>query len=125
MAKAKTKHNPIASEDKARLIAGWLFDKKAENVTVMDVAAVSPITEYLVIATATGPRHAKGLASYVLDMAGKEDIEYLGMEGQGEGQWILVDLNDVLVHVFSGDNREFYNLEGLWSEGREVGADDG
>ncbi|WP_236615065.1 ribosome silencing factor [Desulfovibrio sp. X2] len=106
------------------LVAGWLRDKKGQDVIVLDVTGICPITEMLVLASATSPRHAKGLASHVLDMAAEQKLEYLGMEGQAEGAWILVDLNDVLVHVFSGDNRELFDLEGLWCEGARVGLPD-
>ncbi|EPR31574.1 iojap-like protein [Alkalidesulfovibrio alkalitolerans DSM 16529] len=115
----------IPTHEKATLVARWLSDKKAADVTVLDVAGVCPIAEMLVLATATSPRHAKGLAAHVLDQTAEANIEYLGMEGQKEGAWILVDLNDVLVHLFTGEKRDLYDLEGLWAEGQRVELPEG
>ncbi len=110
----------ISSEDKARKMAVWLEDKKAEDVEVIDVQGISPITEFVVLATAGSPRHAKGLSGHILDMVAEENLEYLGMEGQHEGNWILLDCNDVLVNIFMGENRAHFNLEGLWAEARRI-----
>ena len=118
--KIKKTYTQIPTRDKAVLVADWLRDKKGQDVEVIDVAGVCPIAEAIVLATATSQRHAKGLAAHVLDRTGEENFEYLGMEGQQEGDWILVDLNDVLVHVFSGDRRDLVDLEGLWSEGERL-----
>lgn len=120
MKKREKRFADIASEEKARKMASWLEDKKAEDVMVMDVQGQSPITEFVVLATAGSPRHAKGLASHVLDMMGEENFEYLGMEGQDEGHWVLVDCNDVLVNIFMGEHRAQFNLEGLWAEARRI-----
>ncbi|MFW5489857.1 MAG: ribosome silencing factor [Desulfovibrio sp.] len=120
MKKREKRFADIASEEKARKMASWLEDKKAEDVVVMDVQGQSPITEFVVLATAGSPRHAKGLASHVLDMMGEENFEYLGMEGQDEGHWVLVDCNDVLVNIFMGEHRAQFNLEGLWAEARRI-----
>ena len=62
----------ISSEDKARKMAVWLEDKKAEDVEVIDVQGISPITEFVVLATAGSPRHAKGLSGHILDMVAEE-----------------------------------------------------
>lgn len=118
--KAKKTYTRIPTRDKAVLVAEWLRDKKGQDVEVIDVAGVCPIAEAIVLVTATSQRHAKGLASHVLDRTAEENLEYLGMEGQREGEWILVDLNDVLVHVFTGDRRDLLDLEGLWSEGERL-----
>lgn len=116
----KKKYNTMESRPKALLVAEWLRDKKGQDVEVIDVAGICPIAETIVLVTATSQRHAKGLASHVLDRTAEENLEYLGMEGQREGEWILVDLNDVLVHVFTGDRRDLLDLEGLWSEGERL-----
>jgi len=97
-------------------IALWLHEKKAGDVKALDVGGLSSITEGLVLATAHGVRHAKALADHVLEKSSECDLDYLGMEGYRTGIWVLLDLNDVLVHIFQEDAREFYNLEGLWSE---------
>jgi ribosome-associated protein len=68
------------------------------------------------VVSARGVKHAKALADFVLEMAAKEKIEFLTMEGHKTGEWVLLDLNDVLVHVFLQELRDFYNIEGMWTE---------
>lgn len=109
---------PVAADPavKAREVAMWLREKKAAEVAAFDLSGLSAVTESMVIATARSARHAQGLADYLLQKAGEDKLEMLGMEGYEAGQWILVDLNDVLVHIFQEDNRKKFNLEGLWSD---------
>ncbi|MCK9240647.1 ribosome silencing factor [Desulfocurvus sp.] len=113
---------PTRPETEARMreVATWLHDKQARNIVALDVAGLCDIAEGVVLATAGSVRHAQALADHVLDMCGREKGVYLGMEGYQAGSWILLDLNDVLVHVFQDGSRSFYNLEGLWAEAREV-----
>ncbi len=120
MKKTKKANKDMPVGDKALLMAGWLYEKKAENITVLDVEGVCPITEALVVVSARNTRQAKALADYVLDKAGEEGFIYLGLEGYRQGQWVLLDFNDVLVHIFLDEFRQFYNIEGLWSEGKRL-----
>ena len=114
--KKSKKYIEMPSQEKAKLVAGWLDDKQAENIVVMDVAQLSSVTDMTLVVSARGAKHAKALADHVLDRAAAESIEFLSMEGRQTGEWILVDLNDVLVHIFLSDLREFYNIEGMWAE---------
>ena len=75
------------------------------------------------VVSAKGVRHAQSLADNTLEKLAAENIEYLGMEGYQTGDWILLDLNDIIIHIFQEDNRGFYNVEGLWSEGKRVELD--
>ena len=120
MQKVKESYRIIPTTEKAKAVATWLRDKKAMDIVALDVRGISPITESLVVATATSVRHAQGLANHVLDKVSEEKLEYLGLEGSQQGSWILIDLNDVLIHIFQADNRQFYNIEGLWSEGTPI-----
>ncbi|MFO7596959.1 MAG: ribosome silencing factor [Desulfocurvibacter africanus] len=120
MQKVKELHRTISTTDKVKTVATWLRDKKAIDIIALDVRGISPITESLVVVTASSVRHAQGLANHILDKVSEEKLEYLGMEGSQQGSWILIDLNDVLVHIFQTDNRQFYNIEGLWSEGTPI-----
>uniref|UniRef100_A0A7C4AAN5 Ribosomal silencing factor RsfS n=1 Tax=Fundidesulfovibrio putealis TaxID=270496 RepID=A0A7C4AAN5_9BACT len=117
------KTNTTASEstlEKVRLVATWLGEKKARDITALDVSSVCSVTEAMVIATATNMRQAQALADHVLAKCAEEKVRMLGMDGYKTGQWILVDLNDVLVHIFMEEARQFYNIEGLWAEGAEI-----
>ncbi len=110
----------LSAVDKAMIVAGWLAEKKAKDILALDVAAINPVCEAMVVASAVSLRQAKALADHVLARCGEEGFSYLGMEGYRYGQWVLLDLNDVMVHIFQEDLRPFYNVEGLWSEGERI-----
>lgn len=114
------KKSIMPTHDKVLLIAGWLHEKKARNVTALDVSTVCSVTDVMVVATAGSVRQAQTLADHVLFRCGEHTINFLGMDGYKTGQWVLVDLNDVIVHIFLEEARDFYNIEGLWSEGVKV-----
>lgn len=114
------KFKEIDTQDKLQLVAEWLDEKQANEVAAIDVQGICPIAEVVMVAGAKGVRHAQALADFVLEQLAKENIEYLGMEGYKSGEWILLDLNDIIVHIFQEDNRGFYNVEGLWSEGTGI-----
>lgn len=92
-----------------------LDDLKAVNVEVLDVGALTDVMEYLVVASGTSNRHVKSLADNVIVAAKKAGIPPLGVEGQDTGEWVLVDLGGVVVHVMLPATRAFYDIERLWS----------
>lgn len=116
------KYSEMSSLEKARRVAGWVYDKQAENIVIMDVTEMSSVTNMTMVVSARGVKHAKALADHILDQAAKENIEFLSLEGQKTGEWILVDLNDVLIHIFLEELREFYNIEGMWADAPRVEA---
>lgn len=92
-----------------------LDDLKAVNVDVLDVSALTDVMEYLVVASGTSNRHVKSLADNVIVAAKKAGMPPLGVEGQDTGEWVLVDLGGVVVHVMLPATRAFYDIERLWS----------
>lgn len=108
------------THDTVRQLASWLDERKGVDIRALDLTGLSGITEAMVVVTATSVRHAQGMADHLLDKAAETGVEYLGMEGHATGQWILVDFNDVLVHIFQEQDRAFYDLEGLWSEAPDI-----
>lgn len=110
----------ISTEEKGLLLARMLDEKQGEEIVLLDVTGVCPIAEQIIMVTGKGQRHAQALADALLHLAKERNIASLGMEGYQTGTWILLDFNDVIVHVFQEDLRGFYNIEGLWSEGRRV-----
>ncbi|MBT8763028.1 ribosome silencing factor [Desulfohalobiaceae bacterium Ax17] len=109
--------------DKLKIVGNWLHEKKGQQVLGLDVREISNVFEGVLIVTAQNVRHAQALADYVLEKVGENKWEYMGMEGYKGGDWILLDLNDVIVHIFLADTRQFYNLEGFWARGKEVDLD--
>ena len=90
---------------------------KAKDVREIDVRGKTSITDLLVIASGTSARHVKSIADEVSKFAKKAGVMPLGVEGEVEGEWVLVDLGDVIVHVMLPRIREFYGLERLWTVG--------
>ena len=92
-----------------------LDDAKALNVNVFDVRKLTSIADYMIIASGRSNRQVSSIADKVIEAAKKNDFQPLGVEGQTEGEWVLVDLGDVIIHVMHPDTREYYQLEKLWS----------
>lgn len=91
-----------------------LEDHKAKNVILLDVRQLTSLTDTLVICTGNSHRHTKTLLKHVLAFAKAHHLEVLGCEGEQDGEWILVDCIDVVIHIMLPQIREFYNLEKLW-----------
>jgi ribosome-associated protein len=102
-------------EELNEIVLAALEDLKAVDVKIIDVRGRSNITDFMIIASGTSDRHVKSLADKVIEAAKEQGVRPLGVEGTQEGQWVLVDLVDTVVHVMLPDVRDFYNLEKLWS----------
>ena len=98
-----------------QLAVNALEDLKAEDITVLDVRDKTTVTDWLVIATGSSSRHVKSVANNVVVEAKNAGETPLGSEGEVEGEWVLVDLGDVIVHIMQRQVRDYYDLESLWS----------
>lgn len=106
--------------DKLSLIKKLLEDKKAENIVILDVSKYTNIADYFVISTATSPIHARALADYLKDELEKHGYIVDHIEGLEYANWILLDLVDVIVHIFQEEYRSYYDLEWLYSGAQKV-----
>jgi ribosome-associated protein len=95
-------------------------DKKAMNIVTLNLMGISLIADYFVICHGNSETQVQAIASSVREKAGELGIRVRGLEGMNTARWVLIDLGDVVVHVFHRDEREFYNLERLWSDAKIV-----
>ena len=107
------------SEALLKLAQDSLEDLKARDLCTLDVRTLTSVTDYLVIASGTSNRHVSSLADNVIRNAKAAGVKPIGTEGQEAGEWVLIDLQDVIVHVMQPRVREFYKLEDLWTVGAE------
>ena len=110
----------MQSEELLELAQTSLEDMKARDLRTLDVRSLTSVTDYLLIASGTSDRHIRSLSEKLIQSAKEAGQPPLGVEGQDAGEWVLIDLQDVIVHVMQPRVREFYKLEDLWA----VGADD-
>jgi len=108
---------PPSVEALLKAVHDGLAELKAKDVVEIDVRGKSSVCDFMVIASGTSTRHVKSAADEVVRFAKKLDVMPLGVEGEREAEWVLVDLGDVVVHVMLPRVREFYALERLWSVG--------
>ena len=98
------------------LVVETITDRRGRDVVVLDVAALTDVTDYMILVTGTSRRHVRALVDAVHDAAKVRSAQILGMEGADLGEWVLLDLADVVVHVMQTETRAFYDLERLWSD---------
>ena len=98
-----------------QLVVSALEDIKAKDILVIDSSRLSALFERVVIATGDSNRQTRSLAHHVADKAREAGLEVIGIEGEGTGEWVLVDLGSIVVHVMQPAVRSHYNLEELWS----------
>ena len=114
MSPTKVTTRPPARAALVKTVVAALGDMKAVNVKVFDVRRVTDVADCMVLATGTSDRHVRSIADRVLERAKGGGFRPMGVEGERDGEWVLVDLNDVIVHVMLPRVREFYGLEELW-----------
>jgi ribosome-associated protein len=115
--KPKAASKPKASKTKTSLksvVIDALADMKALEVKVLDVRALTDIADFMVIASGTSDRHVRAVAQRVVERIKEAGFRPHGVEGQQDGDWVLIDLNEMIVHVMLPRVREFYGLEKLW-----------
>jgi len=99
-----------------RRLAEAAVEKKARDLVGLDVHQLTSFTDAFLLATGTSDRHVRSVADAVLEVSKEMGRSPLGVEGYDEGRWVLIDLNEVVVHVFQEEVREYYDLERLWGD---------
>jgi ribosome-associated protein len=111
---------PLAPVELARLCATIAVAHKAEEPVILQVTEVANFTDYFVILSGRSTRHVQAVAEHIERALHERHLKLMGVEGLAEGQWVLLDAGDVIVHIFYHPVRGFYDLEGLWAEAPQV-----
>ena len=106
----------LEQEARARWAAEAALDRKAQELVALDVSELTSYADTLLLATGTSDRHARAIADAIVEASRARGEKPLGVEGYEEARWVLIDLGDVIVHVFQPEVRENYDFERLWSD---------
>lgn len=104
----------------AKYVVSVAEDKKAENITLLDIQGLAVFADYFVICHGNSQPQVQAIAEAIRDKCEEKGIEIRGIEGMREGRWVLIDLGDLIVHIFHRDERDFYDLERLWGDANQV-----
>ena len=115
--KTRLPNPPPPADVLLKTVHAAVEELKAKDVVEIDVRGKSSVCDFMVVASGTSTRHVKSIADEVVKFAKQLDVQPLGVEGEREAEWVLVDLGDVVVHVMLPRVREFYALERLWTVG--------
>ncbi|UUZ85456.1 ribosome silencing factor [Paenibacillus sp. P26] len=110
----------IQPDELMTLVVDAAEDKKAMNVVALNLQGISLVADYFVICHGNSETQVQAIATEVRKRAEENEARVRGMEGMDTARWVLVDLGDVVVHVFHRDDREYYNIERLWSDAKVV-----
>lgn len=111
----------MTGEETARLCAKYADDKKAEDIVILDVRGLSPITDYFVICTASAAPHLRAIHNEIQQQMELEHGQEVRWRDRNyESEWLVLDFTDVMVHIFQREKREFYALEELWGDAKRV-----
>lgn len=111
----------MTSLGKATNCFSFIKERKAIDPILLDVGRLTSISDYFIIASGSSTRQVQAIANHLLRKMRQAGFKAMGVEGEAEGQWILTDFGDVVVHIFYQPVRAFYDLEGLWIEAPRIG----
>lgn len=114
-ANKQTARKNMTSEELKDKVIAQIEETKAENLVILDVRGKTSITDYIVIASGASSRQVKSIANIVADGLKEDNVKVLGKEGEDVGEWVLLDLGDLVLHIMQPSIREYYDLEKLWS----------
>ena len=115
----------IDTLQRARSAARIMIDKSAQDLCIMDVRELTSFADFFIICSGRSVRQVQSIAEHTLLTLKREDIKPIGVEGKRDSEWMLLDYGDIVIHIFHEPLREFYDLEGLWSEARRVQPKEG
>ena len=114
----------MTSAEYYKIAVKALEDKKAEDVKVIDIREISPIADFFIIADGMNQNQIQAMRDAVDEALYKADLKVRQVEGNQSSTWILMDYNDIIIHIFSKEDRLFYDLERIWKDGKEISVDE-
>lgn len=108
------------SREMTKIVCAALEDKKGEDIRVIDISQISVLADYFIIANGNNESQVRALVDNVEEELAKAGYAVKQREGYGSGSWVLLDFGDIIVHVFDKENRLFYDLERIWSDGKKI-----
>lgn len=114
----------MTSKEIAKIAIDALEDKKAQDLKVIDIAEISSVADYFIIAGGTNRNQVQAMCDNVDECLGRAGVHCKQTEGYQNANWILMDFGDVIIHIFDEENRSYYNLERIWRDGKEVEVED-
>lgn len=110
----------MTANEKALIAVDALEDKKAEGITILDISEVSVMADYFIIAHGNNANQVQAIIDNVEEKLGRNGVKPMQIEGYHNANWILIDYEDVVIHVFDKENRFFYDLERIWKDGKNI-----
>lgn len=124
MKQIKKEYRDKSGQDLAQICAKAASDTKAEELVILDVRGLTTFTEFFVIMNGKSTRHVQALAEAIEAQLRSKRVKASNAEGLREGMWVLLDFDDVVVHIFYHEQRKFYDLEGLWADAKRIQPDE-
>lgn len=109
------KYSILSTLEKCAFLAKWLEEHKAKDTIILDLAGKNAFTDAMIVTSASSVRHAQSLSDGIGTACTEQKYEFLNVEGAKVGDWILIDLNDIIINIFLESVREMYNIESLWA----------
>lgn len=110
----------MTAKELAKIAVNALEDRKAEDIRVIDISEISPIADYFIIANGTNQNQLQAMRDAADEALYKAGVKVQQVEGNQSSTWILMDYGDIIIHIFSKEDRLFYDLERIWSDGKAV-----
>ena len=111
----------VQAKEMAKIAYHALDEKKGEDIRIIDIAGISVLADYFIIANGSSESQVQAMVDNVEEEMHKAGYSLIQREGYGSGNWVLLDFGDVIVHVFDKENRLFYDLERIWRDGKNIG----
>ena len=103
-----------------KVVVDAILDKKGEDIKILDISEISVIADYFVIANGNNIHQNQNIADEIEEKLHKEGLSLRQIEGYDSANWILMDFNDIIIHIFNKENRLFYDLERIWADGKLI-----